>query len=89
MSDTTQGTCDYCGYAGTNVRWVRYPASTRGDNENNGRILCDLCCGTAIGTYDEYALTKNKDTVDILRTICYVGNAIIAAIKAQAKGDVS
>lgn len=47
--------------------------------------LCDLCASTIAGNAHEYP-EQFPGTHDVVRTICFVGNAILAEIRKGAKG---
>lgn len=68
--------CDACGFKFPNpyeVKQYRRHAPKEGEPEN--RLLCALCAGTTAGNKYPY------DDQRTLRTITYVGNAIIQEIK--------
>ena len=49
------------------------------EKDNKEKVnLCDLCAGTITSRLNEYI--NSHDTVELMKTICYVGNAILDAI---------
>lgn len=44
---------------------------------------CDLCASTQASTADRYTALYSSDYREILKTICYIGNAVIAAVKTR------
>lgn len=64
--------CDFCGY----------PADFLTYHEHYRENLCDLCASTATNTYSGKNPRRHSDeTIQIMKTICYVGNSIISAIR--------
>lgn len=55
------------------------------DRVPKGFVLwkCDLCAGTLAGAATQYP--AQYPNVDVLQTICFVGNAILDAIKGRAE----
>jgi hypothetical protein len=43
------------------------------------RAICDLCAGTMASTWDQHG--RHGDSAEILKAICFVGNAVIRAIR--------
>ena len=43
--------------------------------------LCELCAGTETGTYHEYPEQIDASALKVMKTSCYVGNAILAEIR--------
>jgi len=69
MAEITKPTeCNRCDYVTEELEWYAgdYP---------QGEWLCDLCASTYGGKQ------VHHDTQKIVRSMCYIGNAIIAAIK--------
>jgi hypothetical protein len=67
--------CDCCQYETDALE------SYRSHSQADGRWLCALCAGTTTSTCDEYPENHDPDKVEIIKTICYVGNAILDALK--------
>lgn len=74
--------CNSCGFK---LEELRAYASTRylfsGRSGPSHKWLCGLCAGTMAGNASEYP--EQYPEHQVLATICYVGNAILAAIKAK------
>jgi hypothetical protein len=43
------------------------------------RAICELCDGTMASTWDQ--ANRHGDSIEILKAICFVGNAILKAIR--------
>lgn len=43
--------------------------------------LCQLCANTMTGAFADYPQQHDRDALEVMKTICHVGNAILAAIK--------
>lgn len=80
MSDKPEF-CLSCGFGTTHL--TGYPRR-RNINYAEGcetKWLCDLCASTDAGTAVDYP-TQYPDIAS-LRTVCYVGNVILAAIRSR------
>lgn len=77
--------CDAC--SSKNVITVPYRMHRNWpeDRSNDYMNLCDLCASTPMGNAYEYP-EQYEDERNILKTICYIGNAIIKAIKENKNG---
>lgn len=75
MSTEKSEECDCCGYQTEALTMY-----VQGYNPVVESWLCDLCAGTPAGQTIPYP-RQYEGEASMLRTICYVGNAIIAAIK--------
>jgi hypothetical protein len=73
--------CDCCQFSPVEV--TRYTSQFPG--EPTEAWYCDLCAGTI--TSREASGRGGYERTVILKTICHVGNAIIAAIKAPSTAD--
>ena len=80
------GECECCGYATKKLRYFeKLPTTIAG----GGRVregdfwYCELCCSTPASNADRYP-GQYADT-DAMKTICYVGNVLLAAIKAKSR----
>lgn len=74
--------CDSCGYPAKKL------TPTVLESWKNPRCgqkvpMCDLCRKTKTGLCDDYNDQCTADTRELLRTICHVGNAILAAIRSE------
>lgn len=71
--------CDCCKFP---AKTKKYQKDSSRDNPSPGFMnICDLCAHTSAGNTVEYP----RDNQDVLRTICYVGNAILAEIRKQKR----
>lgn len=70
--------CDCCHFSTDDL--TEYESGP-GERTKGSRWLCELCAGTSAGTYQKYAHTDH-DTSEVLKTICYVGNVILKALKS-------
>lgn len=79
--------CDCCGYETTALEFYDPPGFV-GQNSKilwpKGKWLCWLCAATPASTHADYMMLYDGEHVDTLRTICYVGNVILAAIRGEA-----
>ncbi|HEX2242023.1 MAG TPA: hypothetical protein VHK27_01955 [Gammaproteobacteria bacterium] len=46
--------------------------------------ICKLCADTMTGAFSDYPNQHNADSLEIMKTICHVGNAILAELKKKA-----
>jgi hypothetical protein len=75
VSQAPNGTCDCCGFPGPVGGLRLHPAERPADQSYR---LCRLCDQTMTGLL---SLAPRKDfQVDVLRTVCYVGNTVLRAI---------
>lgn len=73
--------CWSCGWETLDLE--AYPTAPRPydiSEENKGKWLCDLCASTLTGSALDYPTHYDAPT---LRTICYVGNAILATLRSK------
>lgn len=56
---------------------------------NRVKWLCELCASTMAGSAFEYPEQYPDKSGEILRAICYVGNSIIAEIRATKIQETS
>lgn len=78
--DEDEEECECC--RSTNVVLFT-TAAIRRTNEGNDkpdRRLCKLCRSTMVSTYEEYPTQHPGDGIEIMKSICYVGNAIISKL---------
>lgn len=82
MSEKPEG-CFSCGFETVNL--TEYPRRRAIDYAEGceTKWLCELCASTDAGTAVDYP-TQFVDIAS-LRTICYVGNVILAAIRARSE----
>lgn len=77
------GECDSCGYH--KVELTFYPWDNNPwDNEQRGtpgKRICQLCADTMTGRSLQYP--NQFPHADVMKTICHVGNAILAAIEKR------
>ena len=69
--------CESCCYAGSELVWYR-PSNSATRVYPDGMWLCSLCANTMAGCALEYGLERSNN--DLIETICYVGNAILARL---------
>lgn len=69
--------CDSCGY-----QTALKPYQRGFPEQGEPAHLCDLCASTRAGNAQEYPRQYEGQTA-ILQTICYVGNAILDALKKR------
>lgn len=77
--------CHSCGFK--NVATAEYPHRIElGRSEafnianlDKPKLLCQLCAGTMTGNALDYP--SQYPNADVLKTICYVGNAILAKLE--------
>jgi hypothetical protein len=71
--------CDCCQYT-TCLKEYKRPSG--GDwSATVSFFYCDLCASTDAGISSENPHPEDGRAVEIMKTICYVGNAILDAIK--------
>jgi hypothetical protein len=72
------GTCDACHFGP--VLLTEYP---QGMKPTETKALCGLCARTLTGRLaDGYSRTHSVwEHADVLRTVCFVGNAILAHLE--------
>lgn len=72
-----QGDCDSCRSQNVEVGEYRqqWPVGS-----NKTKWLCDLCAGTVAGVWMEYPDQHDHENIEIMRTINYVGNALLGRI---------
>lgn len=73
-------TCDCCDYPSEYL--TRYD-NMYGNEGPEGQTYwyCGLCAGTETSAISRYRRPDNTDVFKVMRTICYVGNGIIDAIR--------
>jgi hypothetical protein len=85
--DQSEG-CDCCGFETSKTQFYKWNDFTnKRGADNTGRWLCGLCAGTMTSTYDEYPRQHTDQEPTALKTICYVGNAILRALEKPAKWE--
>lgn len=75
--------CDCCQFKTEQL--VAY-GTTRGSPKQPcpDKWLCDLCASTMTGTAHEYPEQYAEgNAYEVMRTICFVGNTVLAAIAAS------
>lgn len=78
--------CHCCGFETTLKEYEPNRIGTGG--RQKPVWLCDLCAGTMTSSFDEYPEQHDRDALAVMKTICYVGNAILKAL-APLLGDRS
>ena len=71
--------CDSCGF--TTQELKAYEMYRGFPQKTQYKWLCELCASTPAGNAYEYP--EQFHDRPLMQTVCYVGNAIIAAIKAR------
>lgn len=72
--------CDSCGFETNNLHVVE---PQKGSQEKTRKHLCTLCWSTPTSTAMLFGNVRPDLSHETLRTICFVGNSIIAAIEAS------
>ena len=70
--------CDSCRFKTFALTFYREPLA-------KDAWLCALCANTKAGHAYMFPLQHLRGDIHILQTICYVGNEIIAAVKASGE----
>lgn len=73
--------CDCCQYPTAALGSYRSAVMAK---SKETRWLCRLCAGTMTSTYDEYPQQHDSDALQLMKTVCYVGNAVLDAIRGKA-----
>jgi hypothetical protein len=50
------------------------------NREPRTKYLCGLCASTMAGSWAEYPHHHDRDALEIMRAVCYVGNAVLRAL---------
>ncbi len=66
--------CDSCGYPAPLATFQSAPT-------NEPKTICELCAGTYAGSALDYP--SQYPNADVLKTICHVGNAILAELRKK------
>ena len=75
--------CEACGFT---TEALKHYGPSLGGVCKEGKWLCDLCAGTFSGSAIDHPSSYRGQT-EILQTICYVGNAVLAALKVEEQAD--
>lgn len=81
--------CDCCQYETPNLKSYRPNVGSWNMSE---RWLCALCAGTMVSTWDGYRQQHDYGILQAMKTICYVGNAILDRLppaRAEAQSAAS
>lgn len=87
LSGTTKlGSCECCDFDDIQVTAYRVPKSGSRPLTSDLEIAwyCDLCSGTMASTWHLYGRIEGE----MLSGICYIGNTILKAIKANRLNEV-
>lgn len=79
------GNCGCCRVEEVHVKEydMEYDMSSPIKHGSRAVLLCELCAGTMTSVYAlQYPAQHNSDTVEVMRTLCYIGNQILKAVKA-------
>jgi hypothetical protein len=90
MENEKSEECDSCGFRTEAL--IAYPVRRNFPKESAPKWLCDLCASTMAGNAHEYPEQFREGRAgDVMKTICFVGNTILAAIASarDAAGDVN
>lgn len=83
--------CDCCHAGGVALKTYDLRRPLIRTDPNRLKLLCKLCAGTKTSSYClQYPGQHDSDSVEVMRTLCYVGNQILKAVHAAAakpKGD--
>lgn len=80
------GECDCCGFVTKKLRLFEDMDTTIA---GGGKIVksdfwyCALCCSTPASNYDRYP-SQEASNATVMKTICYVGNALLEALKKRS-----
>ncbi len=77
--------CDCCGF-GPDVELENYPRRGSMAQDGSSKELCCLCAATHAGSAIDFPQQYAPNVIDTLKTICYVGNVILAEIR-KGKAD--
>ena len=91
MSNEKPEQCYCCGFETDKLTLYANMETTlagSGATRRDDFWYCDLCAGSAASNFSRYP-TVAPSASEVLRTICYVGNAIIAAITADKSNEVA
>jgi hypothetical protein len=88
LTDPSDRTCECCASDGVLLAAYRMDnpkvkEDYRLRNIPPFKVLCSLCAGTMTGMWDEYFEYNDENAIQIMKTICYVGNEILKAIQNQ------
>jgi len=81
----TDPSCACCGATGVSLKDydMRRPLDPRDDGPRPA-LLCDLCASTMTSTYSlQYADYHDRDTVEVMKVVCFVGNAILRELRKR------
>ena len=73
--------CASCDYETASLEFFPWPERLRDKLTGDGRWYCALCAGTR--TSNSVSYNRVDDDHKIMATICYVGNAILDAIRVK------
>ena len=79
--------CECCGFATASLLKFDRLHGDHGDDFllcKGVAWYCDLCASTMASNALRYALQYSNDTRVMLKTVCYVGNAILDALRQKA-----
>lgn len=77
--------CDFCGFVTDELQAFDHRGGTSVRLGGETMWLCDLCASTPASSAHEFP-AHYKGEVAIMKTICYVGNVLLAAIEEAARG---
>ena len=84
MSRTDAPECDCCRASGVRLKEYDLRRPLMRDDPERMRMLCELCAGTMTSTYVlQYPGQHDRDSVEVMRTLCYVGNQILKAVRRK------
>ena len=72
--------CECCEFKTAELKAYRSDKNFPQERDEK-KWLCDLCASTMTGAFHDYPEQHDRDSLYVMKTVCYVGNAIIAAIK--------
>jgi hypothetical protein len=78
MSTEKPEECECCGFKTSALKEYQ---SLKNFPLDEKKWQCELCAGTMTGSFSDYPKQHDPDTLCVMKTICYVGNAILAEIK--------
>ncbi len=74
--------CDACGYHAPQGGLISVDRKVPGHDADS---VCMLCYGSGAGMYMKYTHAYSASDVLMMRTVCYVGNAVIDVVKGVSK----
>jgi len=77
VSETKTDECESCGFEGEVTKY------NTGAPMCEDHWYCELCASTMTSRYAHELRITQPSNRDVMQTICYVGNALLAAIREK------